>query len=505
MNRARFHFALTPFVVALLGAAPIALFGCDDDANTTTDSGTHDGGTDGEVITHDGGDEDASITKYAVGGTVTGLEGTLTLTAGDDAELTLTDNGSFAFDDALADGTSYEITIGSAPGVQTCTLENGTGTVDGADVTDIAVVCEDLLFFSATDGILGVELWVTDGTTAGTRLVADIVEGSGDSYPYQFKNVGGYVYFSAEDATHDRELWRTDGTEAGTTRVADLRANGSSYPDGMVAVGDKLVVRAYLNDSQVSLFVYDGTNAPIVLNEGLAVGGPPVAMNGRVYFAADDGQGAGMELWSTDGTVSGTGLVKDIRDGAPSSGPDGLAVLGNSLVFSCDAGEGRELCITDGTENGTHVVKDIRAGSAGSNPTYLVPIAAGVVVFFANDGSGTHVWRSDGTENGTYEITNFSLGNYGQARAAWGLAFFALQEPTYGNELWVTDGTVIGTHVLDVRTGSSGSNPAVFETTGDLLCFRANDGTHGYEPWCTDGTQLGTALVKDINASGDGT
>ena len=100
MNRARFHFALTPFVVALLGAAPIALFGCDDDANTTTDSGTHDGGTDGEVITHDGGDEDASITKYAVGGTVTGLEGTLTLTAGDDAELTLTDNGSFAFDDA---------------------------------------------------------------------------------------------------------------------------------------------------------------------------------------------------------------------------------------------------------------------------------------------------------------------------------------------------------------------------------------------------------------------
>ena len=61
---------------------------------------------------------------------------------------------------------------------------------------------------------------MTDGTAAGTTLVADINPGSGSSYAYGFTALGnGTALFSANDGTHGYELWVTDGTAAGTTLV----------------------------------------------------------------------------------------------------------------------------------------------------------------------------------------------------------------------------------------------------------------------------------------------
>ncbi len=65
------------------------------------------------------------------------------------------------------------------------------------------------LFFGATDGASGRELWKSDGTATGTVQVADINPGAGDSLPQSLSNVHGMLFFTATDPTRGRELWRT--------------------------------------------------------------------------------------------------------------------------------------------------------------------------------------------------------------------------------------------------------------------------------------------------------
>ena len=78
------------------------------------------------------------------------------------------------------------------------------------------------LYFAADDGVHGAELWASDGTAGGTRLVRDVRPGIESSNPSYFHVFGGLLYFSANDGVHGIELWRSDGTPAGTHLIAEL-------------------------------------------------------------------------------------------------------------------------------------------------------------------------------------------------------------------------------------------------------------------------------------------
>jgi len=84
---------------------------------------------------------------FSVGGTVSGLIGSglaLQLNAG--PPLTVSTNGAFTFPTTLGDGASYVVTIAAQPGGKSCTVANGSGTIAGANVGDVAVVCSDRIF-----------------------------------------------------------------------------------------------------------------------------------------------------------------------------------------------------------------------------------------------------------------------------------------------------------------------------------------------------------------------
>lgn len=82
-----------------------------------------------------------STTAFKVGGTVTGLSGTVVLqnNAGDD--LSVTQSGAFSFSTLVAVGAGYAVTVKTHPAGQLCSVAMGTGMVSNAEITNVAVNC----------------------------------------------------------------------------------------------------------------------------------------------------------------------------------------------------------------------------------------------------------------------------------------------------------------------------------------------------------------------------
>ena len=205
--------------------------------------------------------------------------------------------------DGTQEGTSIVRDI--RPGVESAFHEEAPG--EGRSTLTKIVPLGTLAVFAADDGVHGEELWVTDGTSDGTVLLADLVPGSYPSSPRELTRVGSRVYFVAESPGTGRELWRTDGTAPGTELVADLVAGpGSSIPQELTAQGSELYFSAWTPGSGREPWRLRENAAPAPLLALLADVAPgplsssPLAfleVGGRVFFPAND-NALGFELWS---------------------------------------------------------------------------------------------------------------------------------------------------------------------------------------------------------------
>ncbi len=267
----------------------------------------------------------------------------------------------------------------------------------------------DRLFFVV--GVENTSLWTSDGTVAGTKPV---LPGHTFLGPLFGTALGSRLFFTTYGET-ERELWASDGTAAGTLRIAGI-----------------------------------GPRPPVL--GGVVVGGPVVpgrqaVAGGRVFFVGDDGV-HGAELWSTDGTTAGTGMVADIASGASGSLIGPLTTVGRRVFFAADDGvHGRELWTSDGTAAGTHIVADILPGAGSSQPQNLTAVD-GRLLFSADDG-------------------------------------------VHGLEPWVSDGTAERTRMLqDIAPGALPSSPSGFLVSGDYVYFSANDAAHGFELWAVPRSAL---------------
>jgi len=134
--------------------------------------------------------------------------------------------------------------------------------------------------FVAEDGILGRELWKSDGTSSGTSLVLDINPGSASSNPSHLTFFDMYIYFSANDGEYGYELWRTDGTTIGTTQIYDLCKGYCSGSPG---------------------FFSNSFIAPLLINQ------PE-----RLFFTANPDV-EGRELWIVESTPNTNGLTVSVQ------------------------------------------------------------------------------------------------------------------------------------------------------------------------------------------------
>ena len=97
----------------------------------------------------------ASAASYTVGGTVSGLSGTVVLQDNGGDNLSVAANGTFTFKTALAGGAAYSVTVKTNPSGQTCTVSNGSGTVGTANVTNVAVSCASAASFTVGGTVSG--------------------------------------------------------------------------------------------------------------------------------------------------------------------------------------------------------------------------------------------------------------------------------------------------------------------------------------------------------------
>ncbi len=114
-----------------------------------------------------------STATFTIGGTVSGLNTGASLTLldnGGDA-LTVTANGAFTFKTALASGKTYNVTVGTQPTGETCTVTNGSGTVGTANVTNVAVACKSTATFTIGGTV--------SGLNTGTSVT--LLDNGGDS------------------------------------------------------------------------------------------------------------------------------------------------------------------------------------------------------------------------------------------------------------------------------------------------------------------------------------
>lgn len=437
-------------------------------------------------------------------------------------------------------------------------LKNHPGSFNPASLT----VVGDKLFFSGSTSSTGNELWMTYGDSNIT-LVKDLEVGSSSSGPDRLTAAGNKLFFTAS-AGYGNELYVSDGTSAGTKLTRDL------YPiqtDALISYITALDTVVYFkahsspNYQEYELYRSDGTFSGTKRVKDITPGPASsdiqflLRFKNKLYFVVTDAT-VGKEFWTSDGTDTGTKLQFDIHTGTAGSAISSIGVYTGGVLFDpFVSGIGREPWISNGDSASTQLLSNLGSNAQSSNPSNFKRF--GNYTFFETsaststsnyemhyyDGVNVRGIRFDGSYWGTagnavwykdkmyctwrfnsFGLTNYlysyTLGNsYANKVKTINLSnlgddvdnlivfkdkiFFSAEDTDFGNELWMSNGSSSGTvQVKEIRPGTADASPRNFTIFDTVMFFTANNGTQGFELWSTDGTANGTQLFKDIRSGG---
>jgi ELWxxDGT repeat protein len=460
---------------------------------------------------------------------------------------------------SASNGTGRQLWKSDGTATGTVMLTDVSGGADPEDLT----AADGELFFSATDPAHGRELWQSDGTTAGTTLISDIAAGAASSDPHDIAYAIGQqdnttpaqvlVYFSASDGPDGYQLWRSDGTVAGTVMVTDVNPD----PDAGLAPADISPLTGttamFSGDDGVhgrEPWVTDGTSAGTQMYDDLnpgAASSDPAGITATVeslglfgilrlwYFSANDAA-LGREFFAAPAGNPPPDPY-DVNPGPASSDPGPYDAVAQQVgLFAANSpASRRELFAVqeppvpspgEPVPGTATAVAGVGPG-AGSDPVLAPSVLIGSVAapviatrtYFAGDdaGHGRQLWQADEqvllgigeSQQRSFTVTGVRLvdlinpGSAGAGSAgadpagfvsvggtptvsatSGGTEVFSADDGAHGREVWTSDGWSTNTALAaDINPGPAGSDPVDFTVIGQNVYFSANDGRHGRELW----------------------
>lgn len=397
------------------------------------------------------------------------------------------------------------------------------------------------LYYLGQDTTGNEELWTTDGTAQGTKMVKDI-NPDGPSQMGNIMTIGNKMIFVAADNNNwDFDLFASDGTEGGTVKIADIN---QSWNDVLSTQRAAVFGNKVLFCTSTELISTDGTNAGTKTILALSQYNPAQGyceLNGNAYFILTDNMGK-PQLWMTDGTTSGTRMAFDLA-GSPQdilSVEKLVAFNGKLYMVASSANQGSDLFSFDGAElkrivlatggnsypTSLNVVNNqvvfIASNMAHSNiysmsvsdiEPQVVPSAANTDVYgslsFCNNkiyflGNDNHRFYSinqstlalDSINLGAYTMPSYwFLENGSFLTGAGGKVFFAAYDTLTGNQVFMeSDGTDAGTisvmppnanttHPFNIIIGCGSADVFDFKMWGNKVIVPANFTNAGRELW----------------------
>ena len=277
------------------------------------------------------------------------------------------------------------------------------------------------LYFEATSESTGREIWVSNGKENETYLLKDINPGNNSGIQTSFSEtsviINNTLYFIASDGISDGEIWKTDGTHDGTEKVTDFLNSNISK---LTLIGENFYFLIKNNDS-LQVWISDGTESGTkIVKENLPIWNSPTFQgkcNNTFIFTFQPYGTNYSKVWRSDGTSDGTYPITEEIDGN-GAGPGGSSALtqyiefNNKMYFVARSINifGYPICVgimkTDGTLENTVPVKAVHDGATRLIDYADVIEANGKLYFsfFEVDYNRLFIWETDGTESGSNKI-----------------------------------------------------------------------------------------------------
>jgi 6-phosphogluconolactonase (cycloisomerase 2 family) len=253
---------------------------------------------------------------YTVGGTVTGLQGSgLVLQNSSGKYLSVTESGTFTFSSGLNQGQTYSVTVRTQPSnpTQTCTVANGTGTIDKADVTNVLVTCSAAgsLAFVANQTANTISAYIIDTSTGFLTPVAGSPFASTGLAPIALTvDPNGTYLYVADNGSNAVSVY-TINTTTGVLTSDGLITTGNGPIAIAIDPTDTFMYVANVNDDTISAYTLsNGTATPISGSPFGGVGREPSSLkvdpSGSYLYVTNftDGTVSALAIDSTTGVLT---------------------------------------------------------------------------------------------------------------------------------------------------------------------------------------------------------